>query len=159
MIVYQKLVFVSDTDTCLAPIAAAVFHNGPLKEEMEVESRGLVALFPEPINEKAEAIMINKGIPKFTHSAKQLAEEDFQKGTLILAMTKKQYVGVVDKFGDRENLFSLSSYIQSEEDVPDPYGKSLKEYADCVDVILAYIRRLEEKLEELDWKEVENELW
>jgi protein-tyrosine-phosphatase len=159
MIVYQKLIFVGDTDTCLAPMAAAIFHNGSLKEEMEVESRGLVALFPEPINEKAEAVMINKGIPRFTHTAKQLEEEDLEERNLVLAMTKKQYVAVQDKFGERENLFSLSSYIQAEGDVPDPYGKSLKDYAQCVDILQEYIAALEKKLDELDWKEVENELW
>lgn len=147
---YKKVLFVSDTDTCMAPMAAAVLKNGPLGGELEVDSRGIVALFPEPMSEKAEAVLISNGIQQTDHKSTPLKEEDFTEDTLVLAITKKQYVDVVDKFGDHDNLYSLSSFLGADQEVPDPYGMSLKDYGACLELITVFIRQLEKQLLEDD---------
>ena len=147
---YRKVLFVSDTDTCQAPMAAALFKSGPLSEELEADSRGIVALFPEPISEKAEAVMISKGIHPLDHKSTPLKEEDFAEDTLVLTITKKQYIDVADKFGDHDNVYSLSSFLGVDQEVPDPYGQSLKEYGNCFETLALFIEELEKRLTEDD---------
>ena len=45
---YDRLIFVSNSDTCRGPMAEAILKSKFLLSELEVESRGLVVLFPEP---------------------------------------------------------------------------------------------------------------
>ena len=54
---YRKIVFVSNTDTCRGPVAAEIFRHQSLDQEYWIESKGMVVLFPEPVNQKAEAIL------------------------------------------------------------------------------------------------------
>ena len=53
---YNKLIFVDDDDNSRAPMAKIIMRSKYLLGPMEVESRGLVVLFPEPMNQKAEAV-------------------------------------------------------------------------------------------------------
>ena len=59
---YSKIIFVCDSGTSRAPMAEAILKEYTIRYPLEVESRGLVVLFPEPINQKAEAILISNGI-------------------------------------------------------------------------------------------------
>ena len=59
---YNRIVFVAESGTCRAPMAAGIFREYSLNHPVEVLVRGLVVLFPEPLNQKAEAVMISNGI-------------------------------------------------------------------------------------------------
>ena len=142
MALYQRIIFIGRSDTIMAPMAAAIMRTGPVADYMEIESRGIVALFPEPLNEKAKAVMIRNGLRDDHHISRQLTETDFCEGNLLLAMTKQQYSDIVDRFSDNENLFSLSSFVLASEDIPDPYGGSLSDYAKCFDRIHDYLEEL-----------------
>ena len=69
---YDRLIFVSNSDTCRGPMAEAILKSKFLLSELEVESRGLVVLFPEPVNQKAEAILASHGLTMKDHTAKML---------------------------------------------------------------------------------------
>ena len=49
---------------------------------------GLVVLFPEPVNPKAEAVLAGHGLDMSSHAAEQFAQSDLQNRNLILVMTK-----------------------------------------------------------------------
>ena len=49
---YDKLIFVSNGDTCRAPSAKFIMKGKFLLEDLEIESRGRVVLFPEPVTRK-----------------------------------------------------------------------------------------------------------
>ena len=66
---YDRLIFVSNSDTCRGPMAEAILKSKFLLSELEVESRGLVVLFPEPVNQKAEAILASHGLTMKDHTA------------------------------------------------------------------------------------------
>ena len=57
---------------------------------MTIECRGLVVLFPEPLNQKAEAVMISNGINWENFTSTQLEDEDFTDDTLVLTMEHSQ---------------------------------------------------------------------
>ena len=47
---FDRLIFVSNSDTCRAPMAKGIMRSKYLLSDLEVDSRGLVVLFPEPVN-------------------------------------------------------------------------------------------------------------
>ena len=54
---YRRVIFVSEADSAVGPMAAELLCHQDLEQEYIIESGGLVVLFPEPVNQKAEAIM------------------------------------------------------------------------------------------------------
>ena len=80
---YDKLIFVSNSDTCRGPMAEAILKSKFLLAELEIESRGLVVLFPEPVNQKAEAILASHGLTMKEHTASMLQQEDFSERSSV----------------------------------------------------------------------------
>ncbi len=58
---YDRIIFVDSDDTTRAPMAKVIMKSKFLLASMEICSRGLVVLFPEPMNQKAEAVLISNG--------------------------------------------------------------------------------------------------
>lgn len=56
---------------------------------LTIESRGMVVLFPEPLNPKAEAVLTSNGYPQPSHIAMQLEQEDINNDVLILTMEEQ----------------------------------------------------------------------
>ena len=54
---YDKLVFVCTGNTCRSPMAEVIYKNLDKESDVKVISRGLVVLFNEPINPKAEVVL------------------------------------------------------------------------------------------------------
>ena len=62
MLEFSKILFVTDMDTSPGPLAATLLkHYLPL-EQVNIDSRGLAVLFPEPMNPKTVAIAASKGL-------------------------------------------------------------------------------------------------
>ena len=57
---YDRLIFVSSSDTSVGPMAEAILQSKYLLEELEITSKGVVVLFPEPINPKEEIQIVLK---------------------------------------------------------------------------------------------------
>ena len=49
-------------DTARAPMAKAILQSKELPWPMEIGSRGLVVLFPQPVNQKVEAVLARNGL-------------------------------------------------------------------------------------------------
>ena len=64
---YDKIIFVAQTGTCREQMAKGIMNDFVLKVPMEIEARGLVVQFPEPVNQKAEAVLISNGISTVDH--------------------------------------------------------------------------------------------
>ena len=60
---YKKLIFVDTNDNCRAPMAEMILKRKFLTNPLTIESRGMVVLFPEPLNPKAEAVLTSNGYP------------------------------------------------------------------------------------------------
>lgn len=147
---YQKIVFVAESGTCRAPMAAAIFGEYNLKKPMEVAARGLVVLFPEPLNQKAEAVMISNGINMSGYMSTQLKSEDFTEDTLVLVMEHVQLEKILEKYDNvnSENVFVLTELVGDELEIIDPYGGSLQAYGLCFETLKKTIRKLVNLLNE-----------
>ena len=58
---YSRILFVDADDTARAPMAKAILQSKELPWPMEIGSRGLVVLFPQPVNQKVEAVLARNG--------------------------------------------------------------------------------------------------
>ena len=139
---YDKLIFVSESDTATSPMAEAILQQIFLLEDILITSKGLVVLFPEPINPKAEAVLVSHSLSMKDHVSEPLTEDDFDDRTLILTMDTAQMELLLKDHEHAKNVFTLASYIQADEDIHDPYGGSLADYNHVYETLNVYVLRL-----------------
>lgn len=139
---YDKLIFVSESDTATSPMAEAILQREFILEDILITSKGLVVLFPEPINPKAEAVLVSHSLSMKDHMSEQLTENDFDDRTLVLTMDTRQMERLLKDHEHAKNVFTLSSYIQADGDIPDPYGGTLADYNHTYETLRMYVLRL-----------------
>lgn len=151
----NNILFVCTSNACRSVMAELIM--GKLLEkkhisEVQVRSRGLVALFPEPVLQKAEVVIEKNGLAAGGHCAKQLAQEDIEWADLIFTMSEEQRQKVIDEF---ENVFELvygidtmKHFVEESGDVLDPYGKDVIDYEYCFREIERLVEKIWNKIEE-----------
>ncbi len=145
MLEYSKILFITDTDTSLGPLAAALLkHYLPL-ERAEIESKGLVVLFPEPMNPKVVAIAASKGID-IDRTSVQLEESDFGQDVLVLVLDETKKQGIYDDFVEAVNVYTLKEYINEQGSITNPDGGELADYAKLYETLDEVIIKLANKL-------------
>ena len=143
---YRKIIFVSKDDNCRGPMAERLFQRQTLLQEYDIESRGMIVLFPEPMNPKAEEIMRRNEVDISEHEALAFEEKDITPDTLILTMEKVQKRKIITEYGFHPNIFTLNEYLDEEKEVESMYGKSLEEYEAGYLELEIYMRKLARKL-------------
>lgn len=141
---YNRILFVGDSGVCRSPMAAGILGEYSLKHPAEISARGLVVLFPEPLNQKAEAVMISNGINMEGFMSVQLTAEDFTEDTLILVMERAQLEKVLEKFPEAspENVHVLTELVGDELEILNPYGGPLQAYGLCYETMRKTIKKL-----------------
>ncbi len=143
---FHRIVFVSQFDTCRGPMAAELLRQKELKQEYVIESRGMVVLFPEPANQKAEAVMKSMQLTLEKHTAHAFSESEIGEDILILTFEQKQKEKIIAEYGNPENVYTIYEFIGEEKEFESPYGKSLQAYGECLENISGSIQRLSEEL-------------
>ena len=134
---FDRLIFVSNSDTYMGPMAKGIMRSKYLLSDLDVDSRGLVVLFP-----KAEAVMEMHEQSLKDHAAEALQESDFDERTLILAVNEESQRKIFENYENAQNVFLLSNYVSSTEEIKDPYGGSLEDYGACYDLMESLISKL-----------------
>lgn len=145
---YDKLIFVSNGDTCRGPMAEAILKSKYLLEELEIESKGLIVLFPEPVNPKTEAVLQANELDLGEHASSELVQSDFQSRNLVLTMTKAQEQKIYKEFENPVNVHLLTEYVGDSGDILNPIGGSLEDYAKCFQEMEEIINKLVIELNE-----------
>ncbi len=147
---YDRLIFVSKGDTDIGPMAEAIMQEKYLLDSPEFSSKGLVVLFPEPINPKAEAVLASHGLTMKEHMSDPLVREDIGESTMILALSDKIREEILESFPDvpPEDVQVLYRYVDAEEGPSDPYGGTLADYGKCYVELEALITKLAAMLSE-----------
>ena len=147
---YDKLIFASNSDTAVAPMAEAIMQSKFLLEELEVTSKGMVVLFPEPINPKAEAVLVSNGLTLKDHMSEPLTIEDFNDRTLVLTFSRETREKILKEFELPDGLpvYMLNEYVKDDREVTNPYGGTLADYGQCFSELEALIKKLVIQLNE-----------
>lgn len=143
---FHRIVFVSGTDTCRGPMAAEMLRKKELQQEYVIDSRGMVVLFPEPANQKAEAVMKSMQMTLENHTACPFSERDVGEDILLLVFEEKDKEKIISEYGDYGNVYTLYEFIGESTKVEDPYGKALQAYGECLEKIAELTDKLTEKL-------------
>ena len=146
---YHKILIVSESDTIRGPMAAELLRRQELNREYDIVSRGLVVLFPEPVNQKVEAIMASHGMDVKGYMSQPFSPEEAEKDTLILTMDVQQKQKVISEYDLSENVYTLSEFAGEEEPLAQPIGQPLPEYEKCYERIEKLIKKSVKKLNNL----------
>lgn len=145
---YKKIIFVCTDNTYTSPMAEVIFKSLSYEMEMETISRGLVVLFPEPSNPKAELVLNNHELALENHISTQLAQEDIEENTLILTMTDDQKRRVLEAYPEQGEVYTVKEFAGEEGDVLDPYGGDLMDYESCYMELARLIKKTVVRLNE-----------
>ncbi len=145
----NRVIFASGSGTSRAPMATAIFHATEHSRPIICEARGLIVQFPEPLNQKAEAILISNGIELRDYSSKQLVESDFTDNTMVITMEETQRQKILSEYANanEDNTFLLNKLVGDELEVMDPYGGSVQTYGLCYEILKVSIEKLMRVLE------------
>ncbi len=147
---YNRIIFVGKSGTSREPMAKGILEDFSLKHPVEVLAKGLVVQFSEPINQKAEAILISNGIHMEGFVSVQLTEEDLADDTLILTMERSQKEKLLELYGEdrEEDIQVLTELVGDELEILDPYGGALPSYGLCYETLRKSIKKLVKLLNE-----------
>lgn len=146
----ERIIFVGRSGTCREPMAMGILKDISLKYDMEILARGLVVSFPEPMNGKAEAVLISNGINLGNFTSQQLTNEDITENTLIFTMEEKQRQKVLANYENThvENVYVLTTFVGDELEILDPYGGQLQSYGLCYETLRKSLKKLVKILNE-----------
>ena len=148
MIKYEKIIFVCTGNTCRSPMAATIYRSLETNSDIKVISRGLVVLFSEPSNPKAEIVLKSHNLELEGHISKPLKQSDIDENTLILTMTEKQKNSVIEQFQYTDNVYTIKEFVGETGDVSDPYGGTLLDYEECYVELARLVKKTVIKLNE-----------
>ncbi len=145
---YRRILFISNSDTNRGPMAAELLRHENLVQEYKIGSRGMVVLFPEPVNQKAEVIMRSQQMTIANHEATPLVEEDLDDETLVLTLTESQKWKIVSEYSNVKNVYTLSEYIDDDRELSSTLGQPLVAYGENFELLRELIKKLAERLNE-----------
>lgn len=143
---YRKIIFVSNSDNCRGPMAAELLRNEELIQEYEIVSRGMVVLFPEPANQKAEAIMRSQQMTLEPHEATAFVVEDLEEESLILTLEESLKWKIITEYQNVKHVFTLNEYIEDDREIAVAHGQPLKGYGELFELLQEKIKKLAKKL-------------
>ena len=144
----KRIIYVAGSGTSRAPMAAAITKSMLKDSDVDVLSRGIVVQFPEPLNQKAEAILISNGLEEKDYRARQIADREITDETIIFTMEESQRVKIINELdhATEENTFVLSTFVGDELEILDTYGAPLQSYGLCFEVIKRSVEKALERL-------------
>ncbi len=145
---YSRLLFVSSGNTCVSPMAEGIARKKLEGKGIEILSRGMVVLFPEPLNQKAEAVMIRNGIKPGRHMSCQLSREDLGDGCLVLTVDRKQKEEIQAAYPEQNNVYTLEEYAGC-QGLSSPYGGELADYGRCFEQLE---RMIDKAVRRMEWE-------
>lgn len=145
---YRRVLFVSQSDNSRGPMAAELLRNENLEQEYVIGSRGMVVLFPEPANQKAEAIMRSRQMTLAEHEATQVNGTDMDDDTLILTFEESQKWKLVSDYEHVKHIYTLGEYIDDDRVVGSSHGQPLNVYGENFELLSELIHKLADKLNE-----------
>lgn len=144
---FDRLIFVCRENTSRSIMAETIYKSITENSNLEVISRGMVVLFPEPVNEKVITVLTNHGLSPLRQTSIQLEKEDFTKNTLVLTMTESIKNKILLSYPDLREVYTLKEFSGEIGDVLDPYGGTLLDYEDCFNELVMLIKKTIYKLE------------
>lgn len=128
---YNRIVFVGMDNTCRSMMAETIFRNLFKDKNVEIFSRGIVVLFPEPYNKKAEMVLYSHGLQTIANNSVPLDKADLEDNTLILTVSLADKIKLMETFYHRENVYTIKEFLNEDGEILNPYGEDMDVYEAC----------------------------
>lgn len=132
-------------------MAAEILKDCMPQLPIEILARGIVVLFPEPINQKAEAVMISNGLHLQDYQTVGLRESDVDEDTLVICfedVQKERIKSILPVTFPEGQLQVLHEIIGDELEIMNPYGAPLPSYGLLYESLNKSITKLADLMEE-----------
>ena len=151
----MNILFVCTGNTCRSAMAEAVARrfiaqNPEQYGQFQVASAGVMCAGPSPASPQAVAVAEQNGCNLSQFTAKQITAELAEQADYIFVMTsshKRMLDSVLPQCSAK--TFLLNAYAMgdpSAPEIPDPFGGTVEEYAQCFAVLEACIGQVFEKI-------------
>lgn len=151
---YKKVIFCSSDCTYRAPVAAEILKknlaNMGLTGQIEVIAKGVLVMFPEPVNGKAIAIGKSRGYDFSKCRASAISNQDFSSDTVVLTMTEFNKFKIYDLFVNAINVYTVKEFLGAAGDKEIPFGKGLSSYGESFIQLEELISQVAEKIKEMN---------
>ena len=127
---YRKVILAGADNTCESVMAEAIFKNIAGERPLEIISRGLVVLFPEPVNPKADAVLQANHLQASKNYSEKLTIDDITEDTLILALREAQAQKILNTLDPACDVSTLRGFVGYKGDTETPSG-DLSNYQDA----------------------------
>ena len=144
---YKRVIFAEGNGITRAPMAAEIFKT-LYDKDVEILSRGILVQFPEPLNQKAEAVMISNGIVLEEFESQKLVASDITEDTIVFTMEESSLQKIITKIetANEENTFLLTDYVGEELPIMNPFGGTLQTYGICFEMLKTTLGKLAQQL-------------
>ncbi|MGN0292955.1 MAG: hypothetical protein ACI4D3_03010 [Lachnospiraceae bacterium] len=148
---YRKIILAGADNTCESIMAEAIFKNISGDRPLEIISRGLVVLFPEPVNPKAAAVLQENHLRASKNYSEKLTIDDITEDTLVLALREAQVQKILNMLDSACDVSTLRGFVGYKGDTETPSG-DLSNYQDAFEnldlLVKAAAQRIFEPIDE-----------
>ncbi len=144
----EKIIFLDEGGTIRAPMAATIASEKLADVPVEVAARGLTVLFPEPMNQKVEAVLISNSLPVEGYVAQEIRQEDFTPGAVCFVMERQHKRRLLGKLNvpDEDAIIVLNEFVGQELEVVNPCGAPVQTYGLCYESLEGIISTIIERI-------------
>lgn len=119
---YRKIILAGADNICESIMAEAIFKNISANRPLEIISRGLVVLFPEPVNPKAIEVLEKNHLTASKQYSEELTADDITEDTLILTMKESQAQKILVTMDSVCDVATLRGFVGYKGDTVTPSG-------------------------------------
>ncbi|MBR5348889.1 MAG: hypothetical protein IK125_06615 [Lachnospiraceae bacterium] len=135
MLDFKRIVFICMDNTSGSIMAESIFNS--IMDQLDPEqrigacSRGLVVLFPEPLNPAVTQVLEENRLEVSKEYSEEITARDVAGGnTLLLCMTDREKKMTKERFPTALNLYTLSEFAGEQGELRMPFGKDLEAYGE-----------------------------
>ena len=143
---YNRILFLDEDGSRLSAYAMMLLNwklSEKKIEDLQVEARGNIVLFPEPANQKIAEIARIKGLSLKDFSSQELKNEDFSDTTLVLAVDTVSKQRAYDKYKEAVNVYTIREFVgETGADIKLKLGGSIEDY----DAVCSIVDRVTDQL-------------
>lgn len=119
---YRKVILVGEDNLCESIMSEAILKAVAADRPLEILSRGLVVLFPEPVNPKVVQILEQNHLTPSKSYSEELKPEDITEDTLILTLKETQAHKILTGMEPDCDVATLRGFVGYKGDPVTPSG-------------------------------------
>lgn len=137
----KRILVVCVGNLCRSPTAEVILRNTLPSDGFAVKSAGLSAVYGNPMDPRAAALLAERGLSGEKHVSHRINKPLVEGADIVLAMEKKHLSALKKLAPAARGKIHLLGKWQGDLEIPDPYGRDLSAYLRAYQMIEESIKR------------------